>query len=541
MIHRYGPLSPVGVLTGRLSANCIMDDYLSPTSEHPVQNKVIYSALDGKVDKVSGKGLSTNDFTTAYMQKLDSIETGANKTVVDALFVNGSTNPVQSKTIQAALAAKADAADVTEALANKVDKVYGKVLSSNDFTDAEKAKLANIAAGADKTVVDDTLKSDSVNPVQNRVIQAALSGKVDKVTGKGLSTNDFTDELKEKLENLTPGGGGGAVNDVTLDGESVVDDDGVAVLVSPEIHNIPDGGTTGQALMKASDSDYDTYWGGMLNNDPIFISGTLNASTGVVTVSHLPTTAGILAMNATSYVIVLRVGARRYYLTDVTGNTLTGPFYFTFSALPVRTTTEVVSFFSISQSATSMPGQLMTATIPTSKSDLGLGNVDNTSDLSKPISTAAQTALDAKVSKPSSPTVGDVLTWDGSAWVASAPTGGGGVLGVTQDSDGYLVLSPVSAVTEEEVAGDGAVTQALDSGKYYRFVGTLTSLTITLNPPASGQMAWYHFDFETETTPPTLTLPTTVVMPDGFEVEGDKRYEVDILNNYGTVQSWTIA
>jgi len=103
MIHRYGPLSPVGVLTGRLSANCIMDDYLSPTSEHPVQNKVIYSALDGKVDKVSGKGLSTNDFTTEYMQKLDSIETGANRTVVDALFISGSTNPVQSKTIQAAL------------------------------------------------------------------------------------------------------------------------------------------------------------------------------------------------------------------------------------------------------------------------------------------------------------------------------------------------------------------------------------------------------------------------------------------------------
>ena len=36
-------------------------------------------------------------------------------------------------------------------------------------------------------------------------------------------------------------------------------------------------------------------------------------------------------------------------------------------------------------------------TIPT-KSDIGLGNVDNTSDISKPISTATQTALDTKVS-----------------------------------------------------------------------------------------------------------------------------------------------
>ena len=127
-------------------------------------------------------------------------------------------------------------------------------------------------------------------------------------------------------------------------------------------------------------------------------------------------------------------------------------------------------------------------------------------------------AVDEKISSPSNPTAGQFLVYSGTAWVAQALTD-----------------------TEEEVVGDGAVTQALDPDKYYRFVGTLTSLTITLNPPQTGQMAWYHFDFETETTPTTLTLPATVAMPDGFEVEGGKRYEVDILNNYGTVQAWTIA
>ena len=34
-------------------------------------------------------------------------------------------------------------------------------------------------------------------------IKLALSSKVDKVDGKGLSTNDFTDMLHDKLENLT--------------------------------------------------------------------------------------------------------------------------------------------------------------------------------------------------------------------------------------------------------------------------------------------------------------------------------------------------
>ena len=38
-----------------------VDSALSTTSENPVQNKVVTIAINGKVDKVTGKGLSTND------------------------------------------------------------------------------------------------------------------------------------------------------------------------------------------------------------------------------------------------------------------------------------------------------------------------------------------------------------------------------------------------------------------------------------------------------------------------------------------------
>ena len=41
----------------------------------------IKTALSGKVDKVSGKGLSTNDYTTAEKNKLAGIAAGANKYV----------------------------------------------------------------------------------------------------------------------------------------------------------------------------------------------------------------------------------------------------------------------------------------------------------------------------------------------------------------------------------------------------------------------------------------------------------------------------
>ena len=93
-------------------------------------------------------------------------------------------------------------------------------------------------------------------------------------------------------------------------------------------------------------------------------------------------------------------------------------------------------------------------------------------------------------------------------------------------------------LTEQTISTAGAVTQALTSGVLYHFTGALTALTITLTAPASG-VAHYHFDFLSGTTAPTLTMPNTVTMPDSFAVEASKRYEVDVLGNYGAVISWT--
>ena len=52
--------------------------------------------------------------------------------------------------------------------------------------------------------VDIELSETSENPVQNKVVTYALGEKVDKEDGKGLSTNDFTDELKNKLDGIEP-------------------------------------------------------------------------------------------------------------------------------------------------------------------------------------------------------------------------------------------------------------------------------------------------------------------------------------------------
>ena len=46
--------------------------------DHQDVTDALNAAIGNKVDKVSGKGLSTNDFTTAYKTKLDGISSGAN-------------------------------------------------------------------------------------------------------------------------------------------------------------------------------------------------------------------------------------------------------------------------------------------------------------------------------------------------------------------------------------------------------------------------------------------------------------------------------
>ena len=173
-----------GIETG--ANKTTVDSALSGSSTNPVQNSVIKTALDGKVDTVSGKGLSTEDYTTAEKTKLAGIDTGANKTTVDSALSDSSENPVQNKVVKAALD-------------GKVSTVSGKGLSTEDYTTAEKTKLSGIEAQANKTTVDSALSSSSENPVQNKVIKSALDGKVDVVSGKGLSTEDYTTAEKTKL------------------------------------------------------------------------------------------------------------------------------------------------------------------------------------------------------------------------------------------------------------------------------------------------------------------------------------------------------
>ena len=123
-----------------------------------------------------GTPAAATQSTPGYMSaadkaKLDGIEAGANKTVVDATLDAASTNPVQNKAVKTALDGKAGTAVATTS-------------ANGLMSAADKAKLDGVEAGANKTTVDAVLDAASENPVQNKAVKAALDGKLSTQGGE---------------------------------------------------------------------------------------------------------------------------------------------------------------------------------------------------------------------------------------------------------------------------------------------------------------------------------------------------------------------
>lgn len=91
--------------------------------------------IDGKVDKVTGKGLSTNDYTNDDKTKLDGIAAGAQVNVIESVKVNGVALGIDGKAVDVtvptgALADKDKVAktDLADTLKNEIE---GKVNSAD--------------------------------------------------------------------------------------------------------------------------------------------------------------------------------------------------------------------------------------------------------------------------------------------------------------------------------------------------------------------------------------------------------------------------
>lgn len=155
---------------------------------HQDEYEALIAAIAGKVDKVEGKALSSNDFTDALLSKLNGIEANANNYTLPA----ATSSALGGVKVGANLAVDAN---------GEISGNYSAATTSANglMSSSDKSKLDGIAAGATAVTVDSSITSSSENPVQSAAIYTALAGKVDTETGKGLSTNDYTDAEKTKL------------------------------------------------------------------------------------------------------------------------------------------------------------------------------------------------------------------------------------------------------------------------------------------------------------------------------------------------------
>lgn len=85
-----------------------------------------------------------------------------------------------------------------------------------------------------------------------------------------------------------------------------------------------------------------------------------------------------------------------------------------------------------------------------------------------------------------------------------------------------------------------SINGALEPNQLYVWP-EMQELNISLVTPIDLSMVnEYHFFFDSGDTPTTLSLPDSILIPEEFTVEKNKRYEISILENCMLYRSWDL-
>ena len=158
---------------------------------------------------------------------------------------------------------------------------------------SDKVKLNGIEDGANKTIVDSALSSTSTNPVQNNTlnakfdeIEASIAGKVDIVSGKGLSTNDYTTDEKNKLSGIAEGAevNQNAFSNVTIGSVTISADsktDTLNIVAGDNITLVTDA-TNDKITISSKDTTYNSAGSSL---GLVKSGGDVTIASGVITVN----------------------------------------------------------------------------------------------------------------------------------------------------------------------------------------------------------------------------------------------------------------
>ena len=155
------------------------------------------------VAKETGKGLSTNDYTTDEKTKLAGIATGANKTTVDSAMSSTSTNPVQNKIVNSALSAKAPLASPTLTGTPKAPTAAKGTnttqIATTAYVQKEVADLKKSVSDG-KTLVATAITDKGVDTAADATF-AVMAANVRAIeSGGGIGLNIFTQEIEPETK-----------------------------------------------------------------------------------------------------------------------------------------------------------------------------------------------------------------------------------------------------------------------------------------------------------------------------------------------------
>jgi len=159
------------------------------------------TVLAGKVDVVSGKGLSANDFTNDLKTKLDGIAAGAQVNVIESISVNGTAQTITSKGVDITMPTALT--DLTNDGNFVQDASY--VHTDNNYTSSEKTKLEGVATGAQVNVIESIKVNGTAQTITSKEVDITMPTKVSDLTNdtgfiteSDIPTNvsDFTNDAE---------------------------------------------------------------------------------------------------------------------------------------------------------------------------------------------------------------------------------------------------------------------------------------------------------------------------------------------------------
>ena len=173
----------------------------------PFTDETLRNLISNKVDKVSGKGLSTNDFTNTLLTKLNGIEEGANKYThpsshAASMITQDSTHRFVTDTEKSTWNAKASTAVATTStngLMSKADKskLDGIATGANNYTHPSSHAATMITEDTTHRFVTDAEKSTWNGKASTAVATTSANGLMSsddktKLDGIAVGANNYT-------------------------------------------------------------------------------------------------------------------------------------------------------------------------------------------------------------------------------------------------------------------------------------------------------------------------------------------------------------